>query len=604
MTAASVRASNIWATWNSISDDGLVGWVPSTVAAEGIREAFESETGMKFVTEWKTGPWRNPNGDDSDVDLVVVRKKSKSSKLKAKEENQTNGEEWEGAADEDLDETEDQTEPQKGGQEKVVPFKTRFTDTIWKETTVPNDGVPFFSISRFICSCIFGKDRHDRGKQRMRRHEQEQKRSEEEGTPLPKRRQRAATRKVCCPAMLAMKKVVRFPDFKVNEFTPKKCREMRETLRAKLLSGEEVRREIRVYMKLPTEADHAKHELVGEPKKKRKKLIKYNSNAPTATLEDIENAYKVVQNSALCKRTPMMLHAEVLLDLDVGCELGLKLENMQTTGSFKVRGLANQLAQIPQSINKEEVELVTMSAGNYGKAFAFALQDSGFKARVLMPDTAPANREEVMKSYGVEVERLPNDVLKPTIDHYVTEYGMHYLHPFDDFHLICGHGSVGLEILEDVPDPDVVLVCCGGGGLLAGIAAAVKLSGKSETRVYGVEPEQACLMYMSMQLNKVVINPSVQSVASGLAPPFAGYNAYRHAAKYVDDILLLSEAEIIASVTRLYHAGLVVEPAGAAAFGALLFGKVPDIEGKKVVAVITGSNVSPEELCNIIQTAS
>lgn len=569
--------------------------MPSTEAAESIRESYEFETGMKYVTEWKTGPWRSADGNDN-TDLVAVKKKSKGSKSKAKEE--------ESGDDQTENHMEGQTEGETAnpGQVLVVPYRVRFSDTIWKDAMIPNDGVPFFSVSRFMCSCVYGKDRHSREKQRNRRVMREQKRFLEEGTPLPKRRNRVGTRKVCCPAMLAMKKVVRLPDFKADALTPKKCREVRELVRTKLLEGEDVRKEIRVYIKLPKDDEHAKHELVEEPKKKRKKMFRYNQNCPKATLDDIEKAYKVVQDSALCVRTPMMHHAQDCLGLDVGCDLSLKLENMQKTGSFKVRGLANQLAHIPQYMAKRQLELVTMSAGNYGKAFSFALHELGYKARVLMPDTAPQNREDTMKAYGAEVERLPSVELQPTVDRYVSEEGMHYLHPFDDIHLICGHGSTGLEILEEVPDPDVILVCCGGGGLLAGISAAVKLSGKSHTRIYGVEPEQACLMYMSKQLGKVVQNPSVHSIASGLAPPYAGNNAYRHVAKYVDDILLLSEAEIIASVSRLYHAGLVVEPAGAAAFGALLFDKVPDIQGKKVVVVITGGNVSPQELCNIVQT--
>ncbi|XP_030845396.1 uncharacterized protein LOC115925516 [Strongylocentrotus purpuratus] len=330
-------------------------------------------------------------------------------------------------------------------------------------------------------------------------------------------------------------------------------------------------------------------------------MQKYDPNCPLATMEDIQKAYKVVQESALCVRTPMAHNAQEWMRLDLACDLSLKLENTQTTGSFKVRGLANQLAHIPESVQQE---VITMSAGNYGKAFSFAMQQRGLKARVLMPETAPRVREEIMKGYGTEVERVPARELQPTVDRYVTNEGMHYLHPFDDFHLICGHGSTGLEILEEVPDPDVIVVCCGGGGLLAGIAAAVKLSGKSHTRIYGVEPEQACCMYKSKQSGKPAQDPNVRSIASGLSPPFAGSNAFRHVEEYVEDILLLSEEEIIAAVSRLYHAGLVVEPAGAAAFGAVLFGKVPDIEGKKVVVVITGGNVSPQELCDILKTPS
>ncbi|XP_071494949.1 L-threonine dehydratase catabolic TdcB-like [Diadema antillarum] len=328
----------------------------------------------------------------------------------------------------------------------------------------------------------------------------------------------------------------------------------------------------------------------------------YNPNAPLANLDDLKEAYKVVQECSFCVRTPMVHHAQDWLRLTRPlCDLSLKLENTQPTGSFKVRGLANQLKHIPQDVANNEKEVITMSAGNYGKAFSFAMQKMGLRARVLMPETAPEDRERIMKGYGSDVERMPSRELQPSVDRYVAMQGMHYLHPFDDYNLICGYGSAGFEILEEVSDPDVIVVCCGGGGLLAGLAAAVKLSGKAKTRIYGVEPEQACCMYQSRQAGHPVEDPTVHSVASGLAPPFAGSNTFRHVQAFVEDILLLTEEEIISAVSQLFYAGIVVEPAGAAALAALVSGKVPDVEGKKVVVVITGGNVTPKELCQLVK---
>ncbi|CAH1783835.1 unnamed protein product [Owenia fusiformis] len=192
-----------------------------------------------------------------------------------------------------------------------------------------------------------------------------------------------------------------------------------------------------------------------------------------------------------------------------------------------------------------------MSAGNYGKAFAYVMQLIGQKGLCVMPETAPLN-------------------------------------------------SAGFEIIEDCPNPDVVLVCCGGGGLVAGIAAAIKLSGCRNTRVYGVEPEGAPTMFESYKAGHPV-SWKVKTIAAGLAPPYAGPNTYRNCKQYVDDIILVSDSEIKTAVKTLYDKGIVAEPSGSAAFAALCHDKVPDVKGKKVVCVITGSNVSPEELVELMK---
>ncbi|KAJ8047339.1 putative serine racemase [Holothuria leucospilota] len=207
------------------------------------------------------------------------------------------------------------------------------------------------------------------------------------------------------------------------------------------------------------------------------------------TLAEIQSAYKEVQSSFLCTRTPLLQHVQKRFLESPHMELFLKLENTQITGSFKVRGLANQIAHIPQAVRNGQKEVITMSAGNYGRAMVFACSKLGLKARVLTPDTAPMDRTTLMESYGATVERMPTSELQPTVDRHVKEEGMHYLHPFDDLDLIAGHASAGIEILEDLPDPDVIAVCCGGGGLVSGISAAVKLSGNTNTRLYCVEPE-------------------------------------------------------------------------------------------------------------------
>lgn len=308
--------------------------------------------------------------------------------------------------------------------------------------------------------------------------------------------------------------------------------------------------------------------------------------------EMLEEARQRVRESPLqVVRTPLINIKETTLTLETECNLFLKLENMQNTGSFKIRGVANQFARAQQG------PFITMSAGNYGRSFAYAINWYGHKGRVLMANTAPASRADIISSYGVDVEILPPECLKEAVDQYVKKQGMKYLHPFDDLDLIAGHGSVAFEVLEEVPHPDVIVVCCGGGGLLSGIASVVKISSPS-TKVYGVEPEGACTMYRSfMDGNPAFMD--AKSIAAGLAPPFAGTNTFRICKEHVEEVILVSDEEIVAGVSLLYRAGFVVEPSGAAAYAAVLKNKIPDITGKTVVVLLTGGNISPEELSHI-----
>uniref|UniRef100_UPI00398F63AF L-threonine dehydratase catabolic TdcB isoform X2 n=1 Tax=Pristiophorus japonicus TaxID=55135 RepID=UPI00398F63AF len=232
----------------------------------------------------------------------------------------------------------------------------------------------------------------------------------------------------------------------------------------------------------------------------------------------LQEAKETVKRSTLqIIKTPLIHLPHGAIPIEINCNLYMKLENMQTTGSFKIRGVANQFSR------RESGPFITMSAGNYGKAFAYASKHFGHQAKVLMADTAPASRTAIIASYGVEVEQMPSKSLLPTVEQFVKDQNMIFMHPFDDIDLIAGHGSIGLEILEEIPNPDVVVVCCGGGGLLAGVAAAIKLSGCTTTSVYGVEPKEACTMYRSFSENKPVFMDA-KSIAIGLAPPFAGTN--------------------------------------------------------------------------------
>jgi len=163
--------------------------------------------------------------------------------------------------------------------------------------------------------------------------------------------------------------------------------------------------------------------------------------------------------------------------------------------------------------------------------------------------------------------------------------------------MIAGNATMGVEILEDLSEIDIVLVCCGGGGLFSGVAAAIKLSGRGENiRVVGVEPEGACTMHLSLKEGRPLSKGDVKSIAAGLAPPYAGTNTYNIISKLADGVVLVSDDEIRKGVKVLYENGLVVEPSGAAAFAALKFGKISGVKGKRVVVTISGSNVSPQEM--------
>jgi threonine dehydratase len=319
----------------------------------------------------------------------------------------------------------------------------------------------------------------------------------------------------------------------------------------------------------------------------------------TVSLQDIEEARVILTKSEQVFRTPLVRLPSKRLGIPENVELYAKMENMQNTGSFKVRGFVNMLEKAPKELHSGEIVPITMSAGNFARAFAQVLSAVNIKGKVLMPDAAPKNRRAKIESFGMEVELHHVSKLQPTIDSYVSKGGMLYLHPFDDLNLIAGHGSAGLEMLEDLSNIDIVVVCCGGGGLLAGVAAAVKQSGGELTKVIGVEPEGAPTMYLSMQEGHPVVKNSVRSVAAGLCPPFAGEIAYRHVVKFVDDIVLVSDEQILHAAKSLFSIGILVEPSGAAALAAVQSSKIESIDNKRIVVTLSGSNITPEEVAQL-----
>ena len=220
-------------------------------------------------------------------------------------------------------------------------------------------------------------------------------------------------------------------------------------------------------------------------------------------LDDINSSRKIIFSSNLIRRTPMLRDCENFSDtiIDINknqaekFSLNFKLENMQNQGSYKIRGIMNRVKKIDPS-----KKLVTMSAGNFGRSFAFASNLLKYDSTIIMPDTAPIDRIEVCKNFGCNVELAERDFITDKVQNYI-DNKYEFIHPFDHFDIISAVGSIGLEILEDLKNVDIIIVGIGGGSLISGIATAVKLSG-SKSKIIGVEPEGAAKMFISLKNNQ------------------------------------------------------------------------------------------------------
>jgi threonine dehydratase len=277
--------------------------------------------------------------------------------------------------------------------------------------------------------------------------------------------------------------------------------------------------------------------------------------------------------------------------------VSLKCENEQPMGAFKIRGAVNFLARLPPDARAAGV--ITYSSGNHGQAVALAAQRLGMLAVVVMPETAPRVKIEGVKSYGGEVIFAGTTSLdrKARAEAEAATRGLTIVPPFDHPWIIAGAGTCGLEILEQKPDVSSIYVQVGGGGLIAGIAAAVKGSRK-DVRVIGVEPTGAAKMAASREAGHPVKLEKTASIADGLLPLRPGDLTFAHVQAFVDDIVTVTDEQIAAAVRWLYEkAGVVAEPSGATAAAAVLEGRGLDAG---TVAVISGGNVSVEDHARFI----
>jgi threonine dehydratase len=311
---------------------------------------------------------------------------------------------------------------------------------------------------------------------------------------------------------------------------------------------------------------------------------------PAIERDEIFRARETIGGRLL--RTPLF-GSRTLSEL-TGARVQLKAELFQRTGSFKPRGMLAKLASL--SDDEKARGVVTWSAGNAAQALAWSAAAEGVPCRVFMWKSANPQKIAATRGYGAEVDLESESAAaahERLLEH-VDQTGAVFVHPFDDPVLQAGHGTLGLEIAEDVPDVDVVVVPVGGGGLIAGVASAL------DCRVVGVEPDGAASLSAALAAGEPVpIQP--RSVADGLAAPFAGELSLAVARERVDEVVLVSEEEIEEGFRFLYgRAKLACEPAGAASTAALLAGKIPLQPGETVVAVVSGGNAASETASAIL----
>ena len=313
------------------------------------------------------------------------------------------------------------------------------------------------------------------------------------------------------------------------------------------------------------------------------------------SLDDVLQAREAI--AGRLHRTPTFTSAS--LSRLTRTQVHLKAELFQRTGSFKPRGVLTKLASL--TAEEKSRGVIGISAGNHAQALAYCAALEGIDALVVMWRGASEQKIAGTLGYGAQVDLEAGDASEAfeRLELLLEETGRTLVHPFDDPLVQAGQGTVGLELLEDVPDADVVVVPVGGGGLISGVATAVK-GRRPEARVIGVEPETSNALQAALEAGeRVELRPV--SIADGLNAPHAGRNALAVARERVDDVVLVSEADIEDAFRFVYaRAKLACEPAGAASTAALLAGKVPHEPGETVVLVVSGGNVAPETASAIL----
>lgn len=311
------------------------------------------------------------------------------------------------------------------------------------------------------------------------------------------------------------------------------------------------------------------------------------------TLDKVFDAQTVLKN--IIRETNVVKSYGIAPD----CELYLKPENLQITGSFKVRGSAYKIAMLSAEEKKNGV--IACSAGNHAQGVALAATKNGIKSLICLPDSAPISKVEATKGFGADVclvEGCYDDAYQKALELKEKE-GYTFVHPFDDENVIAGQGTIALEIFNDLDNIDAIVVPIGGGGLISGIAYTVKQI-RPSVKVYGVQVSGAPSMYNSVKDGEIECLQSVSTIADGIAVKQPGVNTYELVKEYVDEIALVTDDEVASAILALIEKQkMIAEGAGAVAVAAVMFNKF-DLKGKRVVALVSGGNIDVTSLSRVI----
>lgn len=314
-------------------------------------------------------------------------------------------------------------------------------------------------------------------------------------------------------------------------------------------------------------------------------------------IKDIERARALINEELI--KTPCTYSTTLSEHTD--CKVYLKLENLQLTGAYKVRGALNRLKNL--SPEEKEKGVIASSAGNHAQGVALAAKKLGIEATIVMPVTTPLSKIQGTKKYGANVVLHGNfyDEAYLKAQEIQKEKGHVFIHPFNDEDIIAGQGTIGLEIHETLPDLDILIAPIGGGGLISGISVAIKTLNPN-IRIIGVEAQQMAAMKASLEAKKITEVPKSKTIADGIAVTTVKENTFEIVSKYVDEVVTVTEAEIAQSIMMLLEVEkILVEGAGAAAFAALSHGRIQDIKGKKVGVIVSGGNIDVNFLSRVIE---
>ena len=311
------------------------------------------------------------------------------------------------------------------------------------------------------------------------------------------------------------------------------------------------------------------------------------------TLDKVYDAQKVLKDNI---RKTDLIHAPALSDK---ADIYLKAENLQTTGSFKVRGAYYKIARLNDEQKKRGI--IACSAGNHAQGVALSAQKNNIKSAIFIPSTAPISKIEATRKYGAQimlVDGVYDDAYQAAIK-YQQETQGEFIHPFDDIDIIAGQGTIALELMEQLSDMEAVIVPIGGGGLISGVAYTVKMLNPN-CKVYGVQACGAPSMVNSLHEHKRIELPSVSTFADGTAVKLPGENTFKICEEYVDEVVTVSEDEIAGAILSLIEKQkLIAEGAGALSVAAAMFNKLP-LEGKKTVCLVSGGNIDVNILSRVI----